>query len=168
MNIPISAGSPIWGWRDEPRIPGPALIVDVDGVLADARHRQHYLDNDGWRDWDNFLAAASHDDVIEAEIDHLRTFDDDHTIALVTARPAWVGAITVNWLEENHVPWHMLVMRSNHDYRKAFNMKLEAVGLIRAMGFEPVLAIDDNRYNIEAYKNIGLATRFVDSGYHDD
>ena len=158
----------MWGWRGEPRDPGPLVIVDIDGVIADARHRQHYLDNDGWRDWDSFLAAASGDGVIAEEVDHLKTFDDDHTIALVTARPAWVGGITVNWLEDNEIPWHMLVMRSNHDYRKAFNMKLDSVELIKGLGFDPVLAIDDNRHNIAAYENIGLTTRYVHSGYHDD
>lgn len=168
MNSSHRASAPLWGWRDVPRDPGPVVIVDVDGVIADARHRQHYLDNDGWRDWDAFLAAAAHDRVITEEVDRLHNFDDDHTIALVTARPAWVGAITVNWLEQNAIPWHLLVMRSNHDYRKAHNMKLESVSLLEALGFTPVLAIDDNRHNIAAYERIGLDTRYVDSGYHDD
>ena len=33
-----------WQWRHKPRPQGDCVVVDIDGVLADAAHRQHYLD----------------------------------------------------------------------------------------------------------------------------
>lgn len=50
-----------WWWRDGPVPPGDCVIVDIDGVLADAAHRQHHLDGP-WRDWDSFFADMGDDD----------------------------------------------------------------------------------------------------------
>ena len=33
-----------WTWRDGPVDPGPAVVVDIDGVLSDASTRQHYIE----------------------------------------------------------------------------------------------------------------------------
>ena len=39
-----------WTWRDAPVEPGPAVVVDIDGVLSEASGRQHYLESPR-RDW---------------------------------------------------------------------------------------------------------------------
>jgi phosphoglycolate phosphatase-like HAD superfamily hydrolase len=57
-----------WHWRVEPLGSGPAVIFDIDGVLADAAGRQHYLD---WGDWKSFFDACGDDPIIE-EIERLR------------------------------------------------------------------------------------------------
>ena len=44
-----------WHWRSPPGGPGSAVIFDIDGVLADAAGRQHYLD---WGDWQSFFDAV--------------------------------------------------------------------------------------------------------------
>ena len=51
----------------DPRVPGSAVIFDIDGVLADAAGRQHYLD---WGDWKSFFDAVGDDPIIE-EIERL-------------------------------------------------------------------------------------------------
>jgi len=56
-----------WYWRDASIEPGRAVIFDIDGVLADAAGRQHYLD---WGDWKSFFDACGDDPVIE-EIERL-------------------------------------------------------------------------------------------------
>ena len=33
-----------WTWRDGAVEPGPAAVVDIDGVLSDAANRQHYIE----------------------------------------------------------------------------------------------------------------------------
>ena len=53
-----------WTWRDGPVEPGPAVVVDIDGVLSDAASRQHYLEAPR-RDWDAFFEACGDDPVIE-------------------------------------------------------------------------------------------------------
>jgi phosphoglycolate phosphatase-like HAD superfamily hydrolase len=56
-----------WHWRHEPLSPRPAVIFDIDGVLADAAGRQHFLD---WGDWKSFFDACGDDPIIE-EIERL-------------------------------------------------------------------------------------------------
>ena len=43
-----------WTWRDGPVEPGPAVVVDIDGVLSDAASRQHYLESPR-QDWRGVL-----------------------------------------------------------------------------------------------------------------
>ena len=51
-----------WHWREGPLSPREAVIFDIDGVLADAAGRQHYLD---WGDWKSFFDAVGDDPIIE-------------------------------------------------------------------------------------------------------
>jgi len=45
-----------WRWREGSSGTGPAVIFDIDGVLADAAGRQHYLD---WGDWKSFFDSCA-------------------------------------------------------------------------------------------------------------
>ena len=49
-----------WTWRAGAKAAGPAVIFDIDGVLADASGRQHHLAGLR-RDWDAFFAACGED-----------------------------------------------------------------------------------------------------------
>ena len=40
-------------------------VFDIDGVLADARHREHHVSGRP-KDWDAFFAAVGDDPVVEA------------------------------------------------------------------------------------------------------
>ena len=53
-----------WQWNKEVAPLGDCVIVDIDGVLADAGHRQHFLDPP-WRDWDGFFSECDGDAVFE-------------------------------------------------------------------------------------------------------
>ena len=53
-----------WTWHAGPVVPGPAVVVDIDGVLSDAATRQHYLEAPR-RDWQAFFDACGEDPVIE-------------------------------------------------------------------------------------------------------
>ncbi len=66
--------------RPEPgvRVPSPRgagldviAVVDIDGVLADATHRQHHLEGRP-KDWDAFFAAVGEDPPIPRGIARLR------------------------------------------------------------------------------------------------
>ena len=40
--------------------PRPLAVVDIDGVVADVRHRLHFIEGTP-RQWDRFFAAADED-----------------------------------------------------------------------------------------------------------
>ena len=148
-----------------PTLTGPTLCVDIDGVLADATHRQHLLKS-RWRDWDGFFEAAGGDGLLAQQAVLLETVADDHVIALVTARPAWIADITIDWLVEHDVRWDLLVMRSNSDFGASAKMKTAAVRNLRTRGLTPVLALDDDARNVAAYAKLGVPCVYIHSGYH--
>ncbi len=76
-----------WTWRDGQVAPGPAIVVDIDGVLSDAATRQHYLEAPR-RDWQGFFEACGDDPVIEEMRVLLDLLDPSLRVVLLTARPA--------------------------------------------------------------------------------
>lgn len=161
------SSEPDWFWPVEPgpTLSGPTLCVDIDGVLADATHRQHLLAS-RWRDWDAFFEAAGRDGLLAQQAVLLDTIGQDHVIALVTARPAWIATLTQGWLTEHDVRWDVLIMRSNADFRRSSEMKTAAVWQLRQRGLEPVLALDDDARNVAAYARLGIPCVYIHSGYH--
>ena len=81
-----------WHWRAEPSAAGPAVIFDIDGVLADAAGRQHYLD---WGDWKSFFDACGDDPIIEEIERLLELLDHSLKVVLLTGRPRRVKPHTV-------------------------------------------------------------------------
>ena len=154
---------PVWTWNGVPRSPGPTVCVDIDGVLADASHRQFFLD---YHDWDSFFMAVGDDPVLAPQAAALGLFDAGHVIALVTSRPQWVSDLTTAWLRRHRLRWDVLIMRSNGDYRRAPQVKTAAVVQLRSAGFDPVLAFDDDARNVAAYDRLGVPCVYIHSGYH--
>ncbi len=154
----------MWTWRaGRAAPPGPTVCVDIDGVLADATHRQYLLD---YYDWDSFFLAVGDDDLLEPQATLLTSLGADHVISLVTSRPQWVGDLTTTWLAKHEVRWDLLIMRSNADYRRAPQVKANAVQQLRTQGFDPVLAFDDDQRNVAAYQRQGVPCVYIHSGYH--
>ena len=86
-----------WTWRDGQVEPGPAAVIDIDGVLSDATTRQHYLEAPR-RDWRAFFDACGEDPVIEEVKVLLDLLDPDLRIVLLTARPERLHHLTEAWL----------------------------------------------------------------------
>lgn len=170
MSYRFVEDEPTWYWPDGERRPdpepaAPTLVVDIDGVLADARHRQHYL-NGRWQDWDSFFLAAGGDGLLLEQARLLETVGDDHFIALLTARSDWIDGITLKWLGEHGVRWDLLIMRSSGDYRRSSMMKQHALEQLKSRNYEPVLAIEDDPRNVKMFESNGIPTIFIPSGYH--
>ena len=72
-----------WTWRDGPVEPGPAVVIDLDGVLSDAASRQHYLEAPR-RNWNAFFEACGDDPVIEEMKVLLDLVDPELRIVLLT------------------------------------------------------------------------------------
>ena len=102
-----------WHWRQGPLSPRPSVIFDIDGVLADAAGRQHFLD---WGDWKSFFDACGDDPIIEEIERLLHLLDKDLSIILLTGRPRRVQPHTVAWLERYGLRWDLLIMREYGDY----------------------------------------------------
>ncbi|MBT5904683.1 MAG: hypothetical protein HOJ86_09730 [Acidimicrobiaceae bacterium] len=150
------------------------LVVDVDGVLSDASGRQHLLGG-AERQWAAFFEASLDDPPIVEGIGLVRALADigDGVGAsrcptvLLTARPSRLADTTMAWMARHGIAWDLLVMRADDDHRSSPDVKREAVADLRATGYEPVLAIDDDPRNAEMYRAEGVPVVYVHSGYYD-
>jgi hypothetical protein len=154
-----------WHWRRAPVEPGPTVVFDIDGVLADATDRQHLLERPH-RDWDAFFEACGADALIEEVARLLEVIDADHRIVLLTGRPLWVQRHTVEWLDRHRLRWDLLVMRHWGDYSAARMFKRDVVGELRARGYDLRLAFEDDPRNVEMFHGEGVPCIYIHSGYH--
>jgi len=154
-----------WTWRDGPVAPGPAVVVDIDGVLSDAASRQHYIEAPR-TDWRAFFDACADDALIEEIKILLDLLDPDLRIVLLTGRPARVHHLTEAWLDRYGIRWDALLMREGGDYAQAREFKEEAISDLRREGFDLRLAIEDDPRNAEMFRKAGLPCVYIHSGYY--
>jgi hypothetical protein len=133
--------------------------------LADAAHRQHHLDPP-WRDWDAFFAEADGDDVFVETVAMLDLLSPDVAVTLLTSRPTWIQKITVEWLRKFQIRWDLLIMRPMGDYQPSPGFKRYELHTLQQLGFDPTLAVDDDMRNVRMYRDEGLPTLYLESGYH--
>lgn len=155
-----------WRWRTDAHPGGPCVIVDVDGVIADGEHRQHFLRN-GRRDWKNFFANAFGDTPIEGSVELTHQFDPALVVVLLSARPHDLHEMTVGWVTDHDYRWDLLVMRHHRDVGiSSPEFKRRSVGELRERGFEPRLALDDDVRNIDMFRSEDVPALYVHSGYY--
>jgi hypothetical protein len=160
--------NPNWRWRGAPHEGGPAVIFDIDGVLADAGHRQDILFAGGKRkNWKAFFDAAGDDAVIEEVARATELIDRDLCVVLLTARPTTIQRITLTWLQQHDLRWDLLVMRPEGDFRSSPDAKRLAVHELRAAGFDLRLAFDDDRRNVDMFHDEGIPCIYIHSGYYE-
>jgi phosphoglycolate phosphatase-like HAD superfamily hydrolase len=152
-----------WHWRSPPGRPGTAVIFDIDGVLADAAGRQHYLD---WGDWQSFFDAVGDDPTIEEIERLLELLDESLLVILVTGRPRRVQPHTVAWLERYKIRWDLLIMRDYGDYSGVDRFKREVLHELLLNGFDIRLALDDDPKNHAMYVSEGVPCIYIHSGYY--
>ncbi len=154
-------------WREYPRTSGRAIVVDIDGVLADASGRQHYLNNaEGHRDWRGFFGAVGGDPLLPDTLALLRLLPDEVTIVLLSARPAWVFEITHAWLQRHEVPWHLLILRDEESVAGAAGFKRSVVCGLIEQGFTIELSLDDDERIIDMYRSEHIPALYIHSGYY--
>jgi hypothetical protein len=129
-------------------------IVDLDGVVADVRHRLHHLTGRR-RDWDAFFAAAGDDPAHPEGLAVVATLTAEHDIVYVTGRPERLRTVTERWLVAHGIGGHELVMRADRDHRPAAQFK---VGVARGMaGERPVaVVVDDDAQVLAAMRAAGF------------
>jgi phosphoglycolate phosphatase-like HAD superfamily hydrolase len=152
-----------WRWRDHAGSPTRAVIFDIDGVLADAAGRQHYLD---WGDWRRFFDACGDDPVIDEIERLLELLDPSLAIVLLTGRPRRVQPHTLAWLERYAIRWDLLIMREFGDFSGVDEFKRDSLRELRSAGFDIQLALDDDPKNHAMYVSEGVPCIYIHSGYY--
>jgi hypothetical protein len=132
----------------------PVAIVDLDGVVADVRHRLHHLTGRR-KDWVAFFAAAGTDPPHPEGLAVVATLAAEHDIVYVTGRPERLRVVTERWLGGHGIGGHELIMRNDRDRRPAAQLK---VGIARQIAAErPVgVVVDDDEHVLAAMRTAGF------------
>ncbi len=117
-------------------------VIDIDGVVADVRHRVPFLDERP-PDWDGFFGAASDDTPLSVGLARVAELAADHEIVWLTGRPEWLRDVTERWLEQQGLPVERLVMRQNRDRRPARVVKRAELRRLAASAQIAVVVDDD-------------------------
>jgi len=133
-------------------------VVDVDGVVADVRHRLHHLDPP--KSWPAFFAAAPDDPLLAPGAELVAELARRHEIVWLTGRPERLRAITEHWMRGFGLPCGELHMRADGDRRPA---RLFKVGVLRRLQRRSIdVFVDDDPDVVRAARAAGVSTVLAD------
>jgi hypothetical protein len=135
-------------------------VFDIDGVVADVRHRLHFLDSRP-KDWSGFFAAAGDDPPLAEGVALAREALETCDLAWLTGRPERLRAVTERWLAALDLPSTPLVMRRNRDFRPARVAKHEELARL-ADGRRIAMVVDDDPDVIDALAAGGYPARLAE------
>ena len=116
-------------------------VFDIDGVVADVRHRLHHLERRG--SWSAFFRGAGRDPLLPEGARLAADLAREHEVVWLTGRPEWLRGTTAGWLAEHGLPGGELYLRPNHDYRPAPQYKLGTLRRLASRGIAAVIDDDD-------------------------
>lgn len=130
-------------------------VFDIDGVLADVRHRLHHVASRP-KDWDAFFGAAPDDPPLTEGLGAVATADRaGHMVVYLTGRPERCRAATLTWLDEHGLPAGQLFMREDSDRRPARITKVAALRRL-ARRYRIEAFVDDDAAVVEAVRAAGF------------
>lgn len=140
---------------------GDIYIFDIDGTLADASHRIHYLQEKP-KNWTAFFEAAK-DDPVKWDIARLFRLVSEagYTVLCVSGRPEREGTLDVRaqtraWLAKYNLNPYALLMRRAHDRRDDDTVK-EEIYLEKIKNNANVLGVFDDRLRVcRVWHKLGL------------
>ena len=133
-------------------------VFDIDGVVADVRHRLHHLER--WGAWDEFFDAAQDDPLLEEGRRLVTDLEREHDVVWLTGRPEWLRAVTEHWLRAHDLPADEVHMRPPGDYRPARLFKLDVLRALRPRGVAAL--IDDDDEVVQAARHAGFPAVLAD------
>jgi phosphoglycolate phosphatase-like HAD superfamily hydrolase len=120
----------------------PYAVLDIDGVLADVRHRLRHIEGRR-KDWAAFFAAAPDDEPLPEGLAVAQRLAADHAIVYLTGRPERCRADTEAWLRRHGLPAGRVLMRAEGDRRPARQAKPRLLARLAASGRIAVVVDDD-------------------------
>lgn len=130
-------------------------VFDIDGVLADVRHRLHHVAARP-KDWDAFFAAAPKDAALPegmAAVSAAQRAGD--LVIYLTGRPERCRADTLAWLAGQGLPPGDLFMRGDADRRPARFTKVATLRRL-ARQFRVEVFVDDDAAVVETVRAAGF------------
>jgi len=130
------------------------VIFDIDGTLADVSERVHHLEKKP-KDWDAFFQGIPQDKAIRSMVRLCNILHESGLkILLCSGRSEQYRPETVEWLAQQGVEYHELILRRDNDKRSDAVAKREMLaGLDRS---KILFVVEDRRGVVEMWRSEGL------------
>lgn len=169
----------------EDRTMKDCIVFDIDGTLANLKHRRHFISG-AKKNYDAFFDAMEDDTPIASVCTlaemlgmldmHSRHADFetdtvDFAVFICSGRPDSHRRQTEDWLVK-HVPHLMLMaeavlMREAGDHRSDVVVKREMLAGIRGQGYEPLFVVDDRQRVVDMWREEGITCLQCDASDWD-
>lgn len=146
------------------------VIFDLDGTLANAEHRVHFIRQEP-RDWDGYHAACPLDTpkwpIIELATNLIRR---GNNLEIWTGRREIVRPQTEAWLAKHGLSYFhgkRILMRPTNDFREDTVLKGEWLDKALLGGcFKPDLVIEDRDRMIRMWRSRGIMALQCEEGLY--
>lgn len=135
-------------------------VFDVDGVVADVRHRLHHVARRP-KSWQRFFAGAAADPPLETGVELARQWSAAHDIVWLTGRPERLRRVTERWLRDQGLPARRVLMRPSGDRRPARLYKAERLAAL-ARNATIAVVVDDDPDVVELLRSRGWPVYLAD------
>jgi predicted kinase len=129
------------------------IICDIDGTIADGRHREHFLAQDK-KDWASYYALLCYDEPIDLICRWIAEEIKERTVILVSGRPDTYQRETVAWLKMCRIKYDYILMRRGDDKRPDTMVKAD---ILKLLPKEKIVCVIDDRPSVcRMWKENGL------------
>lgn len=141
------------------------IIFDIDGTLADIRHRRGFLEGDK-PDWNRFNAAMGDDTPNDPVVTLYKTLWETggFDIILTTGRNEKFRSVTEQWLIWNEIPFGRMIMREDNDNRADHIIKEEILNQLLSEGQQIEFTVDDRQQVVDMWRRNGITCLQCDVG----
>jgi phosphoglycolate phosphatase-like HAD superfamily hydrolase len=129
-------------------------VVDIDGVLADVRHRLRHVTGRP-KDWRAFFAAAGDDTLLAEGERTVRALAEVYDVVYLSGRPEGLRRVTEDWFRRHRLPEGTLLLRPEGDYRPSRLYKVEVLRRL-ARDRTVVVLVDDDERVLSAAREAGF------------
>jgi hypothetical protein len=140
----------------------PAIIVDLDGTLANIDERRANLINTN--DWDLFHSKIPDDKLNFWCREIIEKFRLEYKIILVTGRKESCRSDTIQWLKHYQVHYDYIYFRKDNDFRTDVLVKEEIYNESILDHFSVLFVVDDRKSVVQMWRTFGLTCLQCDYG----
>ena len=136
-----------------------AIIVDLDGTLADCDHRVHLVENKKREDvnWPEFYQGMDQDKLNSWCLEIMEAMGDKGVKSIIiTGRPSNYKDLTVSWLETHSISYAELYMRDQDDYRDDALIKKDLYQKHVENSYDIAFVLDDRKSVVKMWRDLEL------------
>lgn len=134
--------------------------MDLDGVVADTRHRLHLIERSP-KDWEGFFAGAVDDPLLPEGAAVAARLAEEYRLTYLTGRPERWRRDTEQWIARVGLPPGRVHMRRDTDRRPSRMVKVSVLKRLAAQA--PVaMLVDDDPDVVKAVRAAGYPVLHAD------